>query len=278
MIQEKLEQLRRDRDARAKELARRREQDGPTTSANSSSDDCRTKSHNPTEQHNAMDYQDESSDSDAPFQEVRRRRKGTKRRKAEENTPMQTEQRAVPTTNYYAPLQQQDPAMEDQHQPQPNDTNTQDATAPPPPKPRIPPKAIHAYQLRPPPSKEPQQPPQPSFAATPKDFPSLRTPWTAGSSLFQTPTQQQPTRPKNTARQRLHDLRQQQQQQRSTDNALGLSDIIAALSNMGSIINLLKTKNVFAILADTARKFNDAPDLLSKLLTLLEGIMAFFTD
>ncbi|XP_047105264.1 zinc finger CCCH domain-containing protein 13-like [Schistocerca piceifrons] len=143
MIQEKLEQLRRDLDARAKELARRREQDGPTTSANSSSDDCRTKSQIPTEKHNAMDYQDESSDSDALFQEVRRRRKGTKRRKAEETTPMQTESRAVPTTNYYAPLQQQDPAMEDQHQPQPNDTNTQDATALPPPKPRIPPVTIN---------------------------------------------------------------------------------------------------------------------------------------
>ncbi|XP_046980456.1 cell surface glycoprotein 1-like [Schistocerca americana] len=278
MIQEKLEQLRRDRDARATELAKRRDQDGPTTSDNSSSDDCRTKTQIPTEQHHAMDHHEESSDSDAPFQEVRRRRKGTKRRKAEENTRMQTESRAVPTTNYYAPLQKQDEPTADQHQLQPNDTTSQHTPAPPPPKPRIPPKAIHAYQLRPTPSKEPQQPPQPSFAATPNDFPSLRTPWKAASSLFQTPSEQQPTRQKNTARQRLHDLRQQQQQQRSMDNTLGLSDIIAAISNMGPIIDFLKTKNVFAIIADTARKFNNAPDMSSKLLTLLEGIMAFFTD
>ncbi|XP_049798618.1 translation initiation factor IF-2-like [Schistocerca nitens] len=220
MIQEKLDQLRRDRDARAMELARRRDQDGATTSNNASSDDSRTSSRPPTEQHHAMDYQDDSSDSDAPFQEVRRRRTGKKRKKAEEHTPMQMKSRAVPTTNYYAPLQQQDAATEDQHQPQPNASTTQDTAAPPPPKPRIPP-AIHAYQLRPQPSREPQQPPQPSFAATPKDFPSLRTPWSAASSLFQTPSQQQPPSQKNTARQRMQDLRQQQQQQRSTDNALG---------------------------------------------------------
>ncbi|XP_046987427.1 serine/arginine repetitive matrix protein 1-like, partial [Schistocerca americana] len=142
MIQEKLEQLRRDRDARATELAKRRDQDGPTTSDNSSSDDCRTKTQIPTEQHHAMDHHEESSDSDVPFQEVRRRRKGTKRRKAEENTRMQTESRAVPTTNYYAPLQKQDEPTADQHQLQPNDTTSQHTPAPPPPKPRIPPAAL----------------------------------------------------------------------------------------------------------------------------------------
>ncbi|XP_046987808.1 serine/arginine repetitive matrix protein 1-like, partial [Schistocerca americana] len=147
MIQEKLEQLRRDRDARATELAKRRDQDGPTTSDNSSSDDCRTKTQIPTEQHHAMDHHEESSDSDAPFQEVRRRRKGTKRRKAEENTRMQTESRAVPTTNYYAPLQKQDEPTADQHQLQPNDTTSQHTPAPPPPKPRIPPDRHRAGEI-----------------------------------------------------------------------------------------------------------------------------------
>lgn len=97
------------------------------------------------------------------------------------------------------------------------------------------------------------------------------------------PTGEQPTSSNLTATQPLRDYSQKLKQpkpQRTTEqrseDSFGLAEIMKALSSVSSIMQFFKRRNILATLSIIARNFNNAPDLLSKLLVLAEGIMSFF--